>query len=123
MEIFEIKKNEQNQRLERDVLHADDPFDRDQLDKTLRSRFFISQTAEIYGGAAGFYDFGPNGTKLKNNIIKKWKKHFVDGNENVLELESALLTPKKVFQASGHLQKFADFMVKGWINLDKYFDF
>lgn len=95
------------------MLHADDPFDRDQLDKTLRSRFFIAQTGEIYGGTAGFYDFGPAGAKLKNNIIQQWKRHFVSGNENVLELQSAIITPKRVFEASGHLQKFADYMVKG----------
>ena len=79
----------------------------------LRHRFFLVQSGEIYGGCAGFYDYGPNGTKLKNNIISQWRKIFINGNENVLELESSLLTPKKVFEASGHLQKFSDFMVKG----------
>ena len=92
---------------------GDEKFDRDSLERVLRHRFFVVQSGEIYGGSAGFYDYGPNGTKLKNNIISLWRKIFVNGNENVLELESSLLTPKKVFEASGHLQKFSDLMVKG----------
>ena len=71
------------------------------------------QSGEIYGGSAGFYDFGPNGTKLKNNLVAQWRKYFVLGREDVLEMESSIITPKKVFEASGHLAKFSDFMVKG----------
>ncbi|MDP2685356.1 MAG: glycine--tRNA ligase, partial [bacterium] len=42
-----------------------------------KRRGFIFQSAEIYGGLQGFWDFGPLGVELKNNIKKAWWKKFV----------------------------------------------
>jgi glycyl-tRNA synthetase len=68
-------------------------------------------TAEIYGGLAGFYDYGSIGTR----ILKKWKElwidHFVD-EDNFHELETNLILPYKALKASGHVDNFYDPVIK-----------
>lgn len=86
-------------------------FDRDGLETLLRRRFFIAPAFEIYGGAAGLYDFGPPGCAVKNNLVQLWRRHFVL-EEGMLELDGPTLTPESVLRASGHVDKFLDFMVK-----------
>lgn len=64
---------------------------------------------EIYGGVGGLYDIGPVGTKIKNKIIQLWKKIFVEDNkEFVVEIETPIIGPQKVFEASGHVESFTD---------------
>lgn len=77
----------------------------------LKRRGFVWPAFEIYGGSAGFYDYGPLGTGLKNNIISLWRKYFVIG-EGFAEIDSPNISPEAVFIASGHLAKFADFLVE-----------
>ena len=91
---------------------VDDPFDSVAFSQTVKNRFIYAQSGEIYGGGAGLYDFGPLGTKLKNNVIREWKNVFVDGRPDVFEVDTAIITPEKVLQGSGHTEKFADLMVK-----------
>eukprot|EP00871_Galdieria_phlegrea_P000209 jgi/Galph1/1189/GphlegSOOS_G6051.1 len=86
-------------------------FPREALEGLLRRRFFFAPSFEIYGGVAGLYDYGPPGTAMKNNMIQIWRQHFVV-EENMLELEGTSLTPDVVLRASGHIDKFSDFLVK-----------
>ena len=73
----------------------------------LRKSFFFP-AAEIYGESfSGFWDFGPIGTKIKNNIIKVWRKELVE-KEGFLEIDGATILPEAVFKASGHLDNFND---------------
>ena len=81
------------------------------IDVCLR-RGFISQTAEIYGGAGGFYDYGPLGTLMRQKIIDLWRQSFVLDEDSVFEIKGSLLLPEPVFQASGHLESFADPLVQ-----------
>lgn len=74
-------------------------------------RFFLVQSFEIYGGIAGLFDFGPLGAALKNNVEQLWRNHFVL-EEDMLEISCTNLTPENVLKASGHVDKFEDFMVK-----------
>ncbi|WP_236751304.1 glycine--tRNA ligase [Acidianus sp. HS-5] len=68
---------------------------------------------EIYGGVGGLYDIGPVGTRIKNKIVQLWRKTFVEDNsEFVVEIETPMITPKKVFEASGHLENFTDPIVE-----------
>ncbi len=68
---------------------------------------------EIYGGVGGLYDIGPIGTRIKNKIVQLWRKTFVEENsEFVVEIETPMITPKKVFEASGHLENFTDPIVE-----------
>jgi len=81
------------------------------LDAVIKRRGFIWPSFEIYGGNAGFYDYGPLGTSLKNNIISVWRKYFVT-REGFAEIDTPNLTPHEVFRASGHLEKFNDLMLE-----------
>ncbi|KAG8827643.1 Glycine--tRNA ligase 1, mitochondrial [Serendipita sp. 401] len=87
------------------------PFSKANLDDLLLKRFFYAPAFEIYGGVAGLYDYGPPGSALQANIIAEWRKHFII-EESMLELDTTIMTPEKVFVASGHVAKFADWMVK-----------
>jgi len=76
-----------------------------------RRRGFIWPSFEIYGGAGGFYDFGPLGSILKNKIIQKWREFYVIG-ENFFEIDSPSVMPEEVLKASGHVDHFVDAMVE-----------
>uniref|UniRef100_A0A3P8TNT2 Glycine--tRNA ligase n=1 Tax=Amphiprion percula TaxID=161767 RepID=A0A3P8TNT2_AMPPE len=60
---------------------------------------------------SGLYDFGPVGCALKNNILQAWRQHFIQ-EEQILEINCTMLTPEPVLKTSGHVDKFADYMVK-----------
>lgn len=73
-----------------------------------KRRGFIYQGSEIYGGLAGTWDYGPLGTLLKRNIVEAWLKNFVDGWDDMYQIDSAILMNPKVWQASGHVDTFTD---------------
>ena len=77
-----------------------------------KRRGFIWPSSEIYGGIGGFYDFGPYGVELKNNIKNLWWKTFVQDREDVVGLESSVIMSNKVWQASGHEKGFIDQLVE-----------
>ncbi|CAL1711042.1 unnamed protein product [Somion occarium] len=87
------------------------PFDKQRLEGTLLNRFFYAPAFEIYGGVAGLYDYGPPGASLQANIINEWRKHFII-EEHMLELDTTIMTPAPVFETSGHVARFMDWMVK-----------
>ncbi|XP_078008138.1 glycine--tRNA ligase isoform X1 [Phascolarctos cinereus] len=89
----------------------DDTVDRVKMEDTLKRRFFYDQAFAIYGGVSGLYDLGPVGCALKNNIVQLWRQHFIQ-EEQILEIDCTMLTPEPVLKTSGHVDKFADFMVK-----------
>ncbi|TNM96623.1 hypothetical protein fugu_016284 [Takifugu bimaculatus] len=89
----------------------DDIVDRTKMEDTLKRRFFYDQAFAIYGGVSGLYDFGPMGCALKNNILQVWRQHFIQ-EEQILEIDCTMLTPEPVLKTSGHVDKFADYMVK-----------
>ena len=72
-----------------------------QINELARRRGFFWQSFEIYGGVGGFVTYGPLGTRLKLNIESTIREIFVK-KLGVLEIESSIITPGKVFEASGH---------------------
>jgi len=76
-----------------------------------KRRGFIWPSFEIYGGVAGFYDFGPLGALLKNKIIQKWREFYVV-REGFFEIDSPSVVPEEVLRASGHVNHFVDAMVE-----------
>jgi len=86
-------------------------FDRTALEALLLKRFFYAPSFGPYGGVAGLYDYGPAGCALQSNILNVWRQHFVM-EEDMLELDCTMLTPYDVLKTSGHVDKFADYMVK-----------
>ena len=81
------------------------------IDELARRRGFFWQSYEIYGGAAGFATYGPLGAKLKQNIERKIRELFVN-KLGILEIESPIISPSKVFEASGHVNHFKEPMVE-----------
>eukprot|EP00092_Neocalanus_flemingeri_P005507 GFUD01005937.1.p1 GENE.GFUD01005937.1~~GFUD01005937.1.p1 ORF type:complete len:734 (-),score=211.19 GFUD01005937.1:371-2572(-) len=90
-------------------------FDRTKMEDTLKRRFFYDQSFAIYGGVTGQYDFGPMGCAMKQNLLQAWRKHFVL-EEQMLEVDCTVLTPEPILEASGHVARFADLMVKDMKN-------
>jgi glycyl-tRNA synthetase len=76
-----------------------------------KRRGFIFQSSEIYGGLNGVYDSGPLGLQLKENLKNVWKKYNNNQCEDIVYIDGALLGPKAMWEASGHLSNFSDPMV------------
>ncbi len=81
------------------------------INELARRRGFFWQSYEIYGGAGGFITYGPLGAKLKQNIETKLRELFVT-KLGILEIESSVIAPGKVFEASGHVNHFKEPMVE-----------
>ncbi|KAG7171869.1 Glycine--tRNA ligase-like [Homarus americanus] len=92
-------------------LSPPDSFDRAKMNDLIKRRFFYDNSFAIYGGITGQYDFGPMGCDLVDNMLAEWHKHFVI-QERMLKVNCSILTPETVLKASGHVDKFADYMVK-----------
>lgn len=69
---------------------------------------FIFPSSEIYDGLSAVYDYGQNGTELKNNIKNYWWKAMVQLNENIVGIDSAILMHPTTWKASGHIDAFND---------------
>ncbi len=99
-----------------------------------KRRGFIFQSSEIYGGLAGFWDYGPLGTELKRNIKDAWWKDMVlspppgpDGKDiQMVGVDCSIIMNPRVWEASGHVGGFSDPMIdckecKGRFRLDQVF--
>ncbi len=69
---------------------------------------FIFQGSEIYGGLANTWDYGPLGSRFKNNVKDAWRKRFIQERKNAYELDADILMHPRVWEASGHVDSFAD---------------
>jgi len=83
----------------------------DALVALCKRRGFVYQSADIYGGLNGVYDFGPMGSLLKENIRNEWRKSILAQSDSIVFIEGSLLSPPAVWEASGHVQHFNDPMV------------
>ena len=90
---------------------------RTKMGSALEQRLFYMASYKIYGGVAGFYDYGPPGCAVKSNLQAYWRQHFVL-NEQMLEVECPAVTPEVVLQASGHVDRFTDLMVNDVVTKD-----
>lgn len=85
-----------------------------------KRRGFIYQGSEIYGGLAGTWDYGPLGAILKRSIEDLWLKYFVDGWDDMYQIDSAILMNPKVWKASGHVDTFIDPLIEDTKNKKRY---
>lgn len=76
-----------------------------------KRRGFVYQSSEIYGGLANTYDYGPRGVELLRNIKNAWWDYFVTRRPNIYGLDSNVLMNSKVWEASGHVENFADTLI------------
>ena len=82
----------------------------DKIMMLAKRRGFIFPSFEIYGGVAGFYDYGPLGSMLKNNIENLWRETYLL-KDNCLEISTPTITLYEVLKASGHVDEFTDLTV------------
>ncbi len=87
------------------------PLSMDTLVSLCASRGFIYPSSEVYGGIAGFWDYGPLGVELKNNLKAAWWQRVVRWREDVVGIDSAIVSHPRVWEASGHVEHFSDPMV------------
>jgi len=76
-----------------------------------KRRSFIFQSAELYGGLNGCWDYGPLGAELKKNLKDYWWRRNVQERDDVLGMDGSILTHQAVLTASGHVGGFSDPMV------------
>lgn len=85
-----------------------------------KRRGFVFQASEIYGGLAGFYDYGPLGVELANNIKQEWWKAMVRENDNIFGVDGAIIQNPKLWEASGHVTGFNDPLVEDTVTKKRY---
>ncbi len=72
---------------------------------------FVFQSSEIYDGLSAVYDYGQNGSELKNNIKTYWWKSMVQMHENIVGIDAAIFMHPTTWKASGHVDGFNDPMI------------
>ncbi len=77
-----------------------------------KRRGFVYPCGEIYGGTRSAWDYGPLGVELKENIKRQWWRSMVQSRDDVVGLDSSVILPTKVWEASGHLSAFVDPLVE-----------
>jgi glycyl-tRNA synthetase len=81
------------------------------ISELARRRGFFWPSYEIYGGAGGFITYGHLGAVLKQRIEAKFRDFFIKPL-NIIEMESSVITPARVFEASGHVKAFREPMTE-----------
>lgn len=107
-------------------MQAAEKMDTDQSVKDMKDivalckrRGFVFPASDIYGGLNGFWDYGPLGVELKNNLRDLWWKAMVitppigpDGHPvQIVGVDSSIIQNPKAWVASGHVGGFSDPMV------------
>jgi glycyl-tRNA synthetase len=77
-----------------------------------KNRGFVYQAGEIYGGSRSAWDYGPLGVALKENIKRQWWRAMVQSRDDVVGLDSSVILPRQVWEASGHVEVFSDPLVE-----------
>ncbi|MDQ0577505.1 glycine--tRNA ligase [Agromyces albus] len=75
-------------------------------------RGFVFQAGEIYGGSRSAWDYGPLGVELKENIKRQWWRYMVQSRDDIVGLDSSVILPRQVWEASGHVEVFSDPLVE-----------
>lgn len=85
-----------------------------------KRRGFVFQASEIYGGLAGFWDYGPLGVELVNNIKASWWREFVNRRTDMVGLDTSIIQNPTLWKASGHVDEFVDPMVDDLVTKKRY---
>jgi glycyl-tRNA synthetase len=76
-----------------------------------KKKGFVFPNSELYGGLTGFFDYGPLGVEMKNNIKGEWWKNHVQLRDDIVGIDGSIITHPKVWVASGHVSSFQDIML------------
>ncbi|MDR3360196.1 MAG: glycine--tRNA ligase [Bifidobacteriaceae bacterium] len=85
-----------------------------------KRRGLVYPCGEIYGGTRSAWDYGPLGVELKENIKRQWWQTMVTSREDVVGLDSSVILPRQVWEASGHVAVFTDPLIE-CVNCHKRF--
>jgi glycyl-tRNA synthetase len=85
-----------------------------------KRRGFIFPSSEVYGGWEATYDFGPLGAEMLRNIRNLWWEEFVIKQPDIVGLDGAIISHPRVWEASGHVESFADAMVEDLATKKRY---
>lgn len=77
-----------------------------------KRRGFIYPNSEIYGGFAGFWNYGHYGTILRENIKALWKRRFIFDRDDMFVTDTSIISNPKVLETSGHVSNFANELFK-----------
>jgi glycyl-tRNA synthetase len=77
-----------------------------------KRRGFVYPCGEIYGGTRSAWDYGPLGVEMKENIKREWWRTVVQRREDVVGIDSSIILPRRVWEASGHVATFNDPLVE-----------
>ncbi len=77
-----------------------------------KRRGFVFPSGEIYGGTRSAWDYGPLGVELKENIKRQWWRSMVTRRDDVVGIDSSVILPRQVWEASGHVATFSDPLVE-----------
>lgn len=80
----------------------------DQVVSLAKRRGFVYPCGEIYGGTRSAWDYGPLGVELKENIKRQWWRSMVTMRDDMVGLDSSIILPRQVWEASGHVDTFTD---------------
>src|SRR3954470_13974926 len=85
-----------------------------------KTRGFVFQSSEIYGGLKSAYDYGPLGAELKRNIMSEWWRDMVTTRENVVGIDASIIMRPEVWRASGHASGFSDPLVDDLVSQERF---
>jgi glycyl-tRNA synthetase len=83
----------------------------EELTTFAKKKGFVFKSSDIYGGLSGFWDYGPLGVELFNNIKQSFWHRFVKSKENMVGIDASIISHSKVWEASGHLDSFGDMII------------
>lgn len=83
----------------------------DELANFCKQKGFVYASGDLYGGLAGFWDFGPLGSEFKKNIKDSWWNFHVRSREEIAGIDGSIITNPKIWHASGHVENFVDVAV------------
>jgi glycyl-tRNA synthetase len=113
LNIESLKQEKENRENERGFKEefSDNKISIEELANFCKEKGFVFRSSDIYGGIAGFWDFGPLGIELFNNIKRDWWNWFVVGRDDMVGIEASVISHPRTWKASGHLESFSDVAV------------
>lgn len=83
----------------------------EEMSKFCKRVGLVFPSGELYGGLAGFWDYGAIGVELKNNLKTQWWKYHVHARDDIVGIDGSIITHPSVWKASGHVDSFVDIAV------------
>ncbi len=100
-----------NKKANKEIIEEKTSLTIEELAAFCKEKGFVFRSSDLYGGFAGFWDFGPLGVELFNNIKQEWWNWFVKSRDNMVGMEASVISHPRTWKASGHLTSFSDVAV------------